>query len=120
MISIIFSSKIIYLKSNFIPIIFVPQTIPTLIFLPYFRSHWYSNPHFRGSWSSETPEVGNVKGSPHSDLLQPIVGENGVPRILFAGEVTHPTRFSCVDGALDTGFMQADRLMKYYSGSRCS
>ncbi|XP_045479649.1 spermine oxidase-like isoform X1 [Harmonia axyridis] len=77
------------------------------------RSQWVTNPQFRGSFSYETPNMEKLLPSAHSEFLEPIKDESGVPRILFAGEATHPTRFSTADGSLASGFMQADKLIKY-------
>ncbi|KAK9887449.1 hypothetical protein WA026_022595 [Henosepilachna vigintioctopunctata] len=73
------------------------------------HSKWCTNPHFRGTYSYETV---NSLNHCQDTLSQPINGIDGKPRILFAGEATSPRRFSTVDGAIETGFREADRLVK--------
>ncbi|XP_050294380.1 spermine oxidase-like [Anthonomus grandis grandis] len=77
------------------------------------RSKWLRNPHFKGTYSYESmkglgyPEV-------RSELGSPVVSEEGVPRLLFAGEATHPTMFATVHGAIESGYREAERLIQLY------
>ena len=50
-----------------------------------------------------------------STMLFPQGGVASKPRILFAGEATHPTSWSTVHGARGTGIREAERLIKFYS-----
>ncbi|KAK9887453.1 hypothetical protein WA026_022599 [Henosepilachna vigintioctopunctata] len=77
------------------------------------HSTWYSNPNFRGGYTHETVAMKKKNiFSPQQALLKPVTDEDGVPRILFAGEATHPTRYSTVDGAIATGFREGERLIE--------
>ncbi|XP_055351178.1 spermine oxidase-like [Paramacrobiotus metropolitanus] len=38
-----------------------------------------------------------------------------VPALMFAGEATHPQYFSTVQGAVESGWREAKRLLKYYN-----
>ncbi|CAH1160231.1 unnamed protein product [Phaedon cochleariae] len=75
------------------------------------RSNWYSNPHFRGSYSfqSLSSTDNNIP-----DLLEPLRTSNGSYIIQFAGEATSPTHFSTVQGAVESGYREADRLIGLY------
>ncbi|KAH1006660.1 hypothetical protein HUJ05_007370 [Dendroctonus ponderosae] len=75
------------------------------------RSSWLSNPNFRGTYSYESTESG--KGLPRQ-LGAPLVDENGKPKVLFAGEATHPYYFSTVHGAIESGYREAERLIQLY------
>ncbi|KAK2585862.1 hypothetical protein KPH14_010456 [Odynerus spinipes] len=76
------------------------------------RSKWYTNSNFRGSYSfrSMMSEELNVQAK---DLAEPIVTSDGKPLVLFAGEATHDHYYSTVHGAVESGFREADRLLKY-------
>ncbi|XP_048517929.1 spermine oxidase [Dendroctonus ponderosae] len=75
------------------------------------KSSWLSNPNFRGTYSYESTESG--KGLPRQ-LGAPLVDENGKPKVLFAGEATHPYYFSTVHGAIESGYREAERLIQLY------
>ncbi|XP_044746652.1 spermine oxidase-like [Coccinella septempunctata] len=76
------------------------------------HSKWRTNPNFRGTYSYETVQL-RMKNitSAHEKLSEPVEGGDGKQRILFAGEATHPSRFSTVDGAIGSGFREGDRLV---------
>lgn len=71
------------------------------------QSKWYSNPNFRGSYSYETVDL-QKKKLPIRKILQESLTKDGKPRVLFAGEATHPNRFATVDGAIMAGFREAE------------
>ncbi|KAL3287708.1 hypothetical protein HHI36_002172 [Cryptolaemus montrouzieri] len=75
------------------------------------QSKWVSNPNFRGTYSYESVDTdkASIRHS-REHLADPICSRDGVPRILFAGEATNPTRYGTVDGAVATGFREADRI----------
>ena len=62
---------------------------------------WGGNPLTRGSYSYITPTT--PPGTPEN-LSQPL------GRICWAGEATHPSYFSTVHGAVETGWREADRI----------
>ncbi|KAF2891582.1 hypothetical protein ILUMI_14591, partial [Ignelater luminosus] len=74
---------------------------------------WYANPHFRGTYSFETVESRKEGISLEEILLEPLIS-NGKPTILFAGEATHPTHYSTVHGAIETGHREAQRIINFY------
>ncbi|XP_033209527.1 spermine oxidase-like [Belonocnema kinseyi] len=76
------------------------------------RSMWNSNKHFKGTYSyrSMKADADNVW---HATLAEPIGGRN--PVILFAGEATNPHYFGTVNGAIASGWREADRLIQFYS-----
>lgn len=47
------------------------------------------------------------------DLAKPLT-VNGNPVVLFAGEATHKSHFSTVNGAIETGHREADRIIGLY------
>ena len=73
------------------------------------RSSWYNNGNFRGSYSyrSMASDQMNVWAS---DLAKPVVDSDGNIRILFAGEATHSEMYSTVQGAVESGYREADRI----------
>ncbi|KAK9887450.1 hypothetical protein WA026_022596 [Henosepilachna vigintioctopunctata] len=76
------------------------------------HSKWYMNPNIRGTYSYETLISKKHGPSAQEALAEPITAKDGVPRILFAGEATSSHRFGTVDGAVETGYREADRLLK--------
>ncbi|XP_011688274.1 PREDICTED: uncharacterized protein LOC105450226 [Wasmannia auropunctata] len=75
------------------------------------KSQWYTNEHFRGSHSFEGVRSEQMDVRPR-DLADPIMIGNK-PVIVFAGEATHEHYYSLVHGAVDTGFREAERLIKF-------
>lgn len=49
-----------------------------------------------------------------ADLARPLPGKRGNVALLFAGEATHNCFYSTAHGALESGFREADRLIKLY------
>ncbi|XP_066261243.1 spermine oxidase-like [Euwallacea similis] len=76
------------------------------------RSKWGSNPHFRGSYAYVSSKM-EKSGASAEDLSKPLI-VNGKPTVLFAGEATHGYLFSTVNGAMETGYREADRLIEFY------
>ncbi|XP_043478885.1 spermine oxidase-like isoform X2 [Leptopilina heterotoma] len=70
-------------------------------------SKWNSKANFRGAYTYLL-----TNDILPSTLAQPIGKRK--PRILFAGEATHSHFFSTVHGAIESGFREADRLIKLY------
>ncbi len=69
---------------------------------------WMSDPYTRGTYSY------CANGSCQKDrvtLAKPIHGATPF-QLLFAGEATHPTIFSTVNGAFETGVQQANLLLE--------
>ncbi|KAF5272014.1 hypothetical protein FQR65_LT04995 [Abscondita terminalis] len=79
------------------------------------RHAWYSNPHFKGTYSYQTLEARADGRSKEKILSEPLATPSGKQRLLFAGEATHPTHFGSVHGAIETGFREADRILKIYN-----
>ncbi|KAJ2950550.1 hypothetical protein O0L34_g8797 [Tuta absoluta] len=75
------------------------------------RSRWFKNEFARGAYSIDSMRSADLP-SARSDLGAPILDSTGKPRVLFAGEATHPTRFANVHGAADTGHREAMRLLR--------
>ncbi|XP_049884208.1 peroxisomal N(1)-acetyl-spermine/spermidine oxidase-like isoform X2 [Pectinophora gossypiella] len=84
------------------------KTVPKPIAVE--RSTWYSNPFTRGSYSFDSIQASHYPTA-RATLAAPLTDSTGRPRVLFAGEATHPTRFSTVDGASDTGRREAEKLL---------
>lgn len=74
-------------------------------------SRWYTNKNFRGAYSFSSVQEASLK-SPREDLATPLIGDDGHPAVLFAGEATHSKYFSTVHGAIETGFREANRIIK--------
>lgn len=82
----------------------------------FFRSKWHSNPLFRGSYSNYTLKA-EALGVDCQKLAQSIDDLNGKPVLQFAGEATSAKYFSCVHGAVESGWREADRLINLYKFS---
>jgi len=75
-------------------------------------STWCSNPNFRGTWSFETVESHRKNQSNQEDLSKPLLNSIGVPLLLFAGESTNPAHYATVQGAIESGHREANRILK--------
>ncbi|CAG9863217.1 unnamed protein product [Phyllotreta striolata] len=73
------------------------------------RSNWKSNPNFRGTNSFASLKTTDQD---RRNLQEPIVNSLGEPLIQFAGEATSIHRYSSVQGAVESGYREADRLIK--------
>ncbi|XP_076458069.1 spermine oxidase-like [Babylonia areolata] len=75
------------------------------------RSDWNSSPLYKGgySYASNESQVDDVQ-----HLAAPVPNRDQ-PRILFAGEATHPDYYSTVHGAYLSGVRECQRLMEYYT-----
>ncbi|XP_022907321.1 spermine oxidase-like [Onthophagus taurus] len=78
--------------------------------ISFIRSQWYTNPHFRGTYSYQT--IASRQTKSNAVIAQPLLNKNGKETVLFAGEATHPIRYSTVHGAIETGFREADSIIK--------
>ncbi|XP_039631299.1 peroxisomal N(1)-acetyl-spermine/spermidine oxidase-like [Polypterus senegalus] len=80
-----------------------------------FYTKWHSNPYTRGAYTYRT--VG-AKGSQFDILAEPLPKDKSLStqklQILFAGEGTSRNLHSTVQGALMSGWREAERLMKFY------
>ncbi|KAJ9592066.1 hypothetical protein L9F63_001405, partial [Diploptera punctata] len=77
------------------------------------RSRWSSNPHFLGSYSYRSIESEKL-GAYASHLAEPVMDARGKPVLMFGGEATHDHYYSTVHGAVETGWREADRILRYY------
>lgn len=75
------------------------------------RSKWWSNPHFRGSYSYRSLDSDRADAWA-AHLAEPILDMQGEPAVLFAGEATHDHYYSTVHGAIESGWREADRILK--------
>lgn len=97
------------------------------------RSTWSANPHFRGSYSHWSVNQDKLNVTP-ADLAEPLIGESGKLKVLFAGEATSSHHFSTgkglsyfceyeytksfrfsVHGAIETGWREANRIIDSYN-----
>ncbi|KAK4877831.1 hypothetical protein RN001_010337 [Aquatica leii] len=76
--------------------------------------NWYTNPYFRGAFSYQTPRTRVGQNSDEAILSEPLGNNPQKPNLLFAGEATSPDHYGTVHGAIDTGFREADRILKMY------
>ncbi|KAJ8949098.1 hypothetical protein NQ318_017003 [Aromia moschata] len=79
------------------------------------KSTWYNNPHFRGTYSYDSIQGNSVEHKFPIKLAAPLTAEDGMPLVQFAGEATNSHHFSTVHGAIETGYREADRLIKLYT-----
>lgn len=76
------------------------------------RSQWYTNPHFRGTYSYQT--IASRRLNSNENLAKPLINRHGKLTLMFAGEATHPYYYSTVHGAIETGYREADRVLRLY------
>ncbi|KAJ2950551.1 hypothetical protein O0L34_g8797 [Tuta absoluta] len=74
------------------------------------RTKWFSNEFTRGAYTYDSMVAADFPTA-RADLEAPLEDASGKPRVLFAGEASHTTRFSTVHGAADTGHREAMRLL---------
>nr|XP_053635527.1 spermine oxidase-like isoform X3 [Cherax quadricarinatus] len=85
------------------------------------RTRWGSNPWTRGSYSSFITLDGDKAGiHRHDQLASPLVNSKGKTVVLWAGEHTHNTRYSTVDGAMETGKHEALKIISKLKPSSSS
>lgn len=77
------------------------------------RSRWSSEPNFLGSYSYHSVRGDQLQTS-RADLAAPVLGAAGIPVLQFAGEATDAHRFATVNGAIETGWREAQRLIDLY------
>lgn len=79
------------------------------------RSQWNSNPHFCGSYVYTSIDQENNNASAN-DLAKPLISKrSNKPTVLFAGEATSSNQYSTVNGAIETGYREAQRLIQLYN-----
>lgn len=74
-------------------------------------TRWATNKHFLGTYSYHSIKTDLLKTSSEA-LAQPIYNPLGKPCVLFAGEATHPHYFGMVHGAIETGYREAERILR--------
>ncbi|KAG5882180.1 hypothetical protein JTB14_016448 [Gonioctena quinquepunctata] len=79
-------------------------------------SKWYNNPHFRGTYSYQTvySRRENKSTSAEEDLAIPLMNSKGKPIVQFAGEATHAYLYATVQGAVETGYREANVLLDLF------
>ncbi|XP_008195439.3 spermine oxidase [Tribolium castaneum] len=78
------------------------------------RSNWCTNPNFGGTYSFTRVGFYNKGFSHQEKLAEPLLNE-GKPVVLFAGEATHPVHFQTVHGAIETGYREAERIIRIHN-----
>lgn len=79
------------------------------------RNQWSTNKHFRGTYSYKSVEAAKLNASA-AVLSEPIMRLDK-PIILFGGEATNQGRYATVHGAIESGWREAHRLIRFYSKS---
>ena len=74
------------------------------------RERWSSLPHFLGAYSFNAIGSGKME---REMLSKPVDGKTSL-QLLFAGEATHSTLYSTVNGAYESGIREAQCLRKHY------
>ncbi|XP_055604607.1 peroxisomal N(1)-acetyl-spermine/spermidine oxidase-like [Uranotaenia lowii] len=77
------------------------------------RSKWSTDPNFRGSYSSRSLAT-NLLRTGFRDLAVPLTDCLGKPVLLFAGEATNEKRYGTIQGATESGWREADRLINFH------
>ena len=77
-------------------------------------TRWKSNQYTSGSYSFAAI---NQKGDEFNTLAEPLPSDDESkqpPRLLFAGEATHHHFFSTVHGAIESGYREAERIIRIF------
>ncbi|XP_055628086.1 spermine oxidase-like isoform X2 [Toxorhynchites rutilus septentrionalis] len=98
---------LLYVLRKFLVMFRVPEA------KSFTRSTWYANPNFRGSYTSRSM-VSDSLNAKAADLAIPLVDSSGNPVVQFAGEATHPEYYSTVQGAIGSGWREAERIIELY------
>ena len=72
-----------------------------------FITNWQEKEHFLGSYSYTAPGQNRLT----KNLAMNPLSVKGEPKVLFAGEAMHQTRFGTIDGAYLTGIREAKRIL---------
>ena len=75
------------------------------------KSTWCTNKYTIGSYSF--PTLAKYDGC-FDVLARPLVSQDRIPRVLFAGEATSATMYSTMNGARASGLREAKRLINVY------
>ena len=82
------------------------------------KTSWATNDNFKGGYVSVRRGYYR-KGWSHQDkLAKPLKGESERPVLLFAGDATHPFFYSTVHGAIETGYREAERIIKIHNEAK--
>ncbi|KAI5709102.1 hypothetical protein M8J76_010176 [Diaphorina citri] len=84
-------------------------TIPDSV--RYLRSTWGTSPHFRGAYSSRGVATERLNTSA-KELGSAVVNDARRLVIFFAGEATSEHQYSTVNGAVESGWREAYRILK--------
>lgn len=76
----------------------------------FVRSDWYTNENFRGTYSYRSLKSDELNVYAE-DLAEPILTSNGNLALQFAGEATHSKYYSTVNGAIESGWREAQRII---------
>lgn len=79
------------------------------------QSRWRDNEFIQGSYSY--PLAGGADNAVEV-LASPVLTNDGFPILCFAGEGTHPSFYSTMHGAIESGRREADRLVRSLSDRR--
>lgn len=77
------------------------------------KTDWCSQEFTLGSYSFG--KMGADIPKDPNNIAEPIKDKSGIPRVLFAGEATHPDMYSTVHGARLTGLREAKRILQLYT-----
>jgi len=80
------------------------------------RTSWVSDQDFLGTYSY--PGLQTEVPAHQLALSEPLKDRQGVPRVLFCGEATHPDSYGTVHGARQTGLREAKRLLEMWSHNK--
>ncbi|XP_055625294.1 spermine oxidase-like [Toxorhynchites rutilus septentrionalis] len=83
------------------------------------RSKWSTDRNFRGTYSSPSLASDQLGTGP-DDLAHPLTDCLGTPALLFAGEATNKGRYGTVNGAIETGWREADRIAEFYGKQKAA
>jgi spermine oxidase len=76
------------------------------------KTTWTTNENFRGT--SSYLKTGKYKSDDpvQRRLARPVRNSEGKLKLLFAGEATHSTLYTTVQGAIESGYREAERIIK--------
>ncbi|CRK91867.1 CLUMA_CG005488, isoform A [Clunio marinus] len=81
------------------------------------RTQWITEKNFLGSYSILSMDTARNGVSPF-DLAEPLFNSNRRPIIFFAGEATYFAFTGYTDGAMASGYLAADEILRHSHGNR--
>lgn len=109
------SDKEVHTKfANFVRQIFANQGWNITDPISMKRTRWQHDPMARGSYSYRGVKAFN-KHITNTDLRESLRNVNGKKTVLFAGEATHDKYYGLMHGAIESGYLAANKISEMHN-----